>query len=472
MASIDGRLHRTRVWALLLILWPALAAGSAQTDATAFRGSFTPEEELRRGREAAAGVRLLLPMLGDADISGFVRDVGRRLADSIPADLRQPSFRYTFDVVNVSDLVSFALSGGPIFVSRGMIETSPTEAALAGLLAHQLSHVVLRHGAAQATRGAAFERGDLAGQTLGAIAVRTEETLGLPGAIFGISTYDLEYVPALEREADLLGGQIMTRAGYDPHQIAEMFRAIARTGADRGGPAWIRSHSGPGDDDADARPDGNISRQDDGAPQATPARADRFDRIRARLRVMPPARIAKDAARAQANRFLGDPVGEVVGPSGESRRVSVGDVIQVDVPANWRRLSGGSSMAFAPTGGFFESEVGLAGFTHGVQIGVARSPTGSLDGDMQAVLQRYGQTNLRFQWSPVYQRIRLGGRNGLFLAASAVSTATGRFKYVSVSTTHLRDGSLLYVIGVAPRLDAGTYRGAFERIQQSIRFVD
>lgn len=264
----------------------------------------------------------------------------------------------------------------------------------------------------------------------------------------------------------------MTRAGYDPSQIAEMFRTIARTGTDRGGPAWIKSHSDPGDGDQAAGPDGNTSHHADGAPQATPAVADRFGTIRARLRVMAPAPTSQDAARTQASKFFQSPVGEVVVPSGDSRRVSVGNVLQVDVPANWRRLSGSNSMMFAPADGFFESEAGLVAFTHDVQIVVARSPTGDLQRDTQALMQRFGQTNPQFQWTPTYQRIRLGGRNGLTMVANNVSAATGRFKFVSVATTHLRDGSLLYIIGTAPRLEAGTYRRAFDRLQESVQFVD
>jgi len=470
-AGVDGGSPRTWVCALLVILWSALAAGSAQTGVGPLRSGFTPEEEVRRGREAAEGVHLLLPMLRDPDTDGFVRDIGRRLAANIPAELRQPRFRYSFEVVNVTDLISYAFAGGPIFVSRGMIETAQTEAALAGLLAHQLSHVVLRHGAAQATSGETFELGDLAGQELGAIALGTEHPLGLPGVIFGISMYSLEYVPAFEREANLLGRQIMTRAGYDPRQVAEMFRTIARTGADRGGPAWIKGHSDPGDGDQDVGADGDISRRAAGAPQATPVRVDRFGSMRARLRAMAPAQTAENASRAQASQFTDASVGEVVVPSGGSRRVTVGNVLQADVPANWRRLSGTSAVVFAPTGGLFARE-DLVAFTHGVQIGVARSPTGDLEGDTQALLQRFGETNADFQWTPAYQRIRLGGRSGLTAAASRVSAATERFVYVSVSTTHLRDGSLVYVIGVAPRGEAGTYRNAFDRIQRSIRFVD
>jgi len=471
MASAAGGSRRAWVCALAVILWSALAAGATQTGVAPLRSGFTPDEEVRRGREAAEGVRLLLPMLRDPGVDGLVRDIGRRLTAAIPADLRQRRFGYSFEIVNVSDLISYAFSGGPVFVSRGMLETSETEAALAGLLAHQLSHVVLRHSAAQATGGEALELTDLAGQTLGAIAPPTEHPLGLPGVMFGISIYSLEYVPALEREANQLGRRIMARAGYDPGQIAEMFRAIARTGADRGGPVWITSHSDPEDAEQHADLAANISGRPPGPPRAQPARAAQFASSRARLKAMAPARTAEEAARAQMSRLSDGPVGEVVVPSGEARRVLVGNVFQANVPANWRRLSGRTAVVFAPMGALFARE-GLMAFTHGVQIGIARSPTGNLEGDTQALLQRFGQTNPDFQWVPVYQRIRLGGRNGLTTAASRVSAATARFVYVSVSTAHLRDGRLVYIIGLAPRGEAGTYRNAIDRIHRSVRFVD
>ena len=67
----------------------------------------------------------------------------------IPADQRHAGFNYTFDVVNVREINAFALPGGPMFVNRGMIEAARTEGEVAGVMAHELSHVVLRHGTAQ-----------------------------------------------------------------------------------------------------------------------------------------------------------------------------------------------------------------------------------------------------------------------------------------------------------------------------------
>ena len=455
---------------VLLTLLMAHAVPASQNQETDRATSFTPEEEVRRGQEAASGLRLLLPPIADPEVTGVVTDIGKQLAAAIPAERRQPAFRYSFSVVNVSNLVSYALSGGPVIVSRGMIEAATSDTQLAGLLAHQVAHVVLRHGTIQASRGQAFARADLVEQTLGSITVRTEETLGLPGATFGISTYYLEYAPALEVEANRLAERIMAGAGYDPRGVGDMLRLIITAGTDKGGVAWARSHPNPETAaDAAAQDGGSVPAP---AAAARAASFDRFRSIQSRLMAMPPAPASYEAARAQGNRFIGDPVGEVNPPAGESRRVLVGNVVQVDVPASWRRLFGTTSMMFAPEGGFFETDAELIGMTHGMQIGVARSPTGNLEQDTLALLRRLAETNAQVTWTPVLQRIRLDGRTALTVVANSVSVATGRFKYMSVSTTRLRDGSLLYFIGVAPRLEASTYRRAFDRVEQSVRFVD
>jgi len=454
---------------VLLTLLVAHAVPASQDQRTDSPTSFTPEEEVRRGQEAVSGFRLLLPVVADPEVTRVVTDIGRQLVAAIPAERRQPAFRYSFSVVNVSNLVSYAISGGPVIVSRAMIEFASSDTQLAGLLAHQVAHVALRHGTVQASRGQAFPRADLAEQTLGSIRARTEETLGMPGAAFGISTYYLEYAPALEVEANRLAEQIMAGAGYDPRGVNDMLRRIAAAGADRGGTAWARSHPTP---DAAVDAAGLDGESAKALASARAVSLERFGAIRSRLIAMPPAPTSYQAARAQADRFIGDPAGEVNAPAGDSRRVLVGDVVQVDVPANWRRLFGTTSMMFAPEGGFFETDAELVGLTHGMQIGISRSPTGNLEQDTVALLRRLGETNAQVTWTPVFQRIRLDGRNGLTVVANSVSVATGRFKYISVSTTRLRDGSLLYLIGVAPRLESGTYRRAFDRIERSVRFVD
>ena len=192
MALIDSRWKTVRVCGFaVLILASILAAVSAQSDDVTTGNGFTPDQEVRLGRESATVVRRLLPLLVVRPVNSVVRDIDRSLVDQLQAWLRQSRFRYSFGVLNVTDLLSYALPGGPIFVSRGMIEAAPAEAALAGLLAHQVSHVALRHGSIQRTRGEIFEPADLSEQVLGGITLRTDDEPPFLGSNFSITGYFL-----------------------------------------------------------------------------------------------------------------------------------------------------------------------------------------------------------------------------------------------------------------------------------------
>src|SRR5204863_9479256 len=104
------------------------------------------------GRQAAARAEQQLPILRDEALTSYVRNVGRRLVESVPADLQHPEFRYSVKIVNVREINAFALPGGPMYVNRGMIEAARNEGEMAGVMAHEISHVALRHATAQATK--------------------------------------------------------------------------------------------------------------------------------------------------------------------------------------------------------------------------------------------------------------------------------------------------------------------------------
>ena len=108
-------------------------------------------------------------MSRDRQAENYVERIGARLVAAIPARLRQPQFRYTFQVVDRKEINAFALPGGPIFVNRGMLDAARNDGEVAGVIAHEISHVVLRHGTAQATKAQKFQIGALAGQFLGSL---------------------------------------------------------------------------------------------------------------------------------------------------------------------------------------------------------------------------------------------------------------------------------------------------------------
>ena len=118
------RLTRSRTSTILAAWVTAVAltvSSSAQTRIEPRKNKYSPEQDVQLGREAAAEVRQKLPMLNDDRTEDFVQDIGERLISEIPEEFRHSQFRYTFEVVNLKEINSFALPGGPMFLHRGMI---------------------------------------------------------------------------------------------------------------------------------------------------------------------------------------------------------------------------------------------------------------------------------------------------------------------------------------------------------------
>ncbi len=243
MTLILRRARRHVVVALAASLTVS-ASAAAQTRIDPDANRFSPAQDVELGRRAAAELRRELPLVRDRQTENYVGRIGERLVAAIPGRLRQPQFRYTFQVVDRRDINAFALPGGPIFVNRGMLAAARNDGEVAGVIAHELSHVVLRHATSQATKGQKFQLGALAGQILGSVIGGRTGAVIAQGSQIGIGTYFMKYSREYEREADLLGVQIMARAGYDPRDMANMFQTIARRSGN-GGPEWLSDHPSP-----------------------------------------------------------------------------------------------------------------------------------------------------------------------------------------------------------------------------------
>jgi len=225
------------------------AVAAAQTRIDIPKNNYTVNDDIRIGRQAAAEIERKLPLISERSFAdNYIETVGRRLTRAIPPRYRHRGFVYRFDVVNVRDINAFALPGGPLYVDRGLIEAAANEGQLAGVMAHELAHIALRHGTAQATeaQSAKFQLPALGGAILGAIVGGGVGGLISQGTQTGLGIYFLRYKREYEEQADILGAQIMARAGYDPRDLAEMFQTIERHSGD-GGPEFLSSHPNPGD---------------------------------------------------------------------------------------------------------------------------------------------------------------------------------------------------------------------------------
>lgn len=456
-----------------LLLTVALANPAlAQTKITPDPNKYSPAQDVELGQEAAAEAKKQLPLLNDGRVDDYVEDVGARLVEGIPGEFRHAGFRYTFDVVNQKEINAFALPGGPMFLNRGMIEAAKTEAEMAGVMAHEIAHVALRHGTAQATKGQKFQVGAIAGQILGAIVGGAAGSVIAQGSQFGLGAYFLKYGREYERQADLLGAQIMARAGYDPREMANMFRTIQDQGG-RSGPEWLSSHPDPGNRYNAIVKEASMLRVQGNANTG------QFASIKTRLAGMSPAYTAEQIAKGQARNGR-TTVGtsgrrasvNVQAPSGSYRTHQPANFLRVNVPSNWDEVENGNGgVTYAPDGGFFEGNNGTA-FTHGVQIGVAQGGSGNLQRDTQQLLNNFARSNPDLQTAGNARRENIGGRTGLTTPLRNVSEVTGEREYITLSTTPLRDGSLLYIIGVAPQPQASQYETAFRRVRQSVQIAD
>ncbi len=465
-----------------LIAWIALVAISvmpftafAQTQIKYHSNKFSPQDDVKLGRQAAQEAESQFPLLRDEQVRGYVESVGRRLVVSIPSEFQHSEFQYYFKVVNASDINAFALPGGPMYVNRGMIEAARTEGEMAGVMAHEISHVALRHGTAQATKGQKY--GVLAG------------IAGIAGTIFGgpgvgqlaqapFAVYLLKFSREYETEADVLGAQIMARAGYDPRDLANMFRTIEQQGG--GGGGFLSDHPSPNDRYA------RINREAQSLRINASNRGDTrdFARIQERLRGYQRAPSMAEIQRSGQRYPVGEttggstsnypnnpPSGRVAYPSSRYESYSIfNGGVQVSVPNNWRQINDNNTVWFVPEGAYGQYN-GQAVFTHGASFGVAQTNNRNLQSATQELINNLAQGNNNLRSNGGFQRTTMAGRNALWATLSNVNEATGRPETVRVVTTQLRNGQLFYMIAVAPQNERN-FEGAFSQIMQSVRIND
>ncbi|HZM93315.1 MAG TPA: M48 family metallopeptidase [Vicinamibacterales bacterium] len=445
----------------------------AQTRIVAPKNSYSPADDVKLGREAAAEVGKELPMLNDQRLEDYAETIGRTLATAIPPEFQHNEFRYTFDVVNQKEINAFALPGGPMFLNRGMIEAAKTEGEVAGVMAHEISHVALRHGTAQATKGQKFQIGSVLGQIAGAIVGGTAGSIISQGTQFGLGAAFLRYGREYESQADLLGAQILARAGYNPREMANMFKTIEAEGGNRG-PEWLSSHPNPGN-----RYEA-INREASSLRVQGNANTGQFQDVQARLRSMPPAYTAEQIAKGQAKsnpQSTGNGPARtgvaVPAPSSQYRASSPFSFLRVSLPSNWSEVSGDDTgITYAPEGGYRATSGRLEGVTHGFQIGVAKTNNGNLQQDTDQLVQAFAQSNPQLRRQEGYARETVAGRTGVRTTLTNQSDITGQAEVISLATTRLNDGRLLYLVGVAPQRDAGTYNEVFRRVRQSVELRD
>jgi len=246
-----------RLFAVLLAVSlgaPSLAGAAEkkpkQRDVKIQKTSLSRDQEIELGKQAAAEVERELEVIKNPEIEGWLNKIGQNLAKTRQAN----AYPYYFKLVNEDSINAFALPGGPMFVHTGLIKAADNEGQVAGVLGHEMSHVALRHGAAQMGRANTWQTIlGAAGAASGIVGGGAGQLIGMAvntGGGLGVASLLSKFSRGSERDADLNGARMVAEVGYSPIEVARFFEKLesqmGEAGKPKGLESWLSSHPNPG----------------------------------------------------------------------------------------------------------------------------------------------------------------------------------------------------------------------------------
>ncbi|HEX4934474.1 MAG TPA: M48 family metallopeptidase, partial [Gemmatimonadaceae bacterium] len=394
---------------------PLLAAGvtaCAVNPATGRRelSLVSESQEIQMGLDGAKAAAAQMGVYPDSALQRYVASLGQQVAKAG----ERPALPWSFTVVDDPIVNAFALPGGPIFISRGILTHMNSEAQLVSVLGHEVGHVTAKHSVNQLSKqqllGGLF--------TVGMI-VRPELQQYSGLASQGLGLLFLKYGRDDETQADELGFRYMTRIGYDPHEMGEMFKTLERTsgGGARSTPEWLSTHPDPGN---------RVARTDERIAQAGPTIA--------------------AAKRIERNAFLRRLDGMVFGDDPRQGYFSQGSFLhptlkfRFALPGGWKSQNSASAVIMASAQG-------------DAQIVLEMAPNAAPQTLLSQFLAQQGVQGGATTLSPI---------NGL-------TAAVGQFRAQTQDGTVLAgyvafiqlDGNTYRFLAITPQPLIGTYDGAF-----------
>lgn len=455
---------------LAYVSWlPAAAVTEPYFQPHYCKDAFTYAQEIAEGRQAEQQVYKQMKVLPDSSpITQYVQGIGARLIAYAPGY----KWPYRFHVVDSRQINAFALPGGAIFVNTGTIAAAENESQLAGVMAHEISHVVQRHSTCNQTKEAKPNLGWgladlLAGMVPGFGGVLAQKGLGM---VQGLGYLQMSRTD--EKEADLLGTEILYNAGYNPRGLVQMFQIIERKyGA--GGAQFLSDHPNPGnrveyvDKELAALPPKSHWITD------TPA----FDKIHAML-IQRHGVSGEQAAAATPEK-----------PLTRLKSITVSKTLtdfqhqgySLSYPDNWKLYGdSGSIVTIAPQGGILTGS-GASGAQDQVAYGVIvdgfdPDQGASLGEATRQLVESLQQSNPKLREIASAEKVLVNGADGRSVELENTSPLSSSTQPVTerdwLVTVEEPDGQISYLIFIAPQEDYRTLHPVFVDILRSFRLTE
>lgn len=418
---------------------------------------FSKQEDIALGQEAAAQVRQKVTVVQNQFLQDYVQRVGKRLT----AQPEAGGWPFTFTVILDPSINAFALPGGAMFINSGAIAAADNEAQLAGVMGHEMSHVILRHGTNQASKARMFE----IPAALAAAVVGNGSMLGQLtqlGIGLGVNSVLLSYSRGAESEADALGSRLMSEAGYNPIELAHFFEKLQSVG---GGSAhtlqFLSDHPDPGNREkaieAEVR---SLPRHEYGFQTGE------FQRAKGEVVKLPKGGQAGNVRGS----VTADPA--AVRPS-RTLQPFQGRNFSLSYPSNWQVFGdqNSDSVTIAPREALVQSSNGNTQIGYGIMASYFSPDTKgqSLRQATGDLIHHLSAANPGMQAAGNGRTLKVNGSPALITMLSSKSALTGGPETDALLTINRPDG-LFYVVFIAPASEFKELDDVYNDVVQSVRF--
>ncbi|HXI44223.1 MAG TPA: M48 family metallopeptidase [Bryobacteraceae bacterium] len=417
---------------------------------------FSKQQDIQLGQEAAAQVRQKVTIVQNQFLQDYVQRIGKRLTSQPEA----AGWPFSFTVILDPSINAFALPGGAMFINTGAIAAADTEAQLAGVMGHEMSHVILRHGTNQASKARMFEiPAALAGAVIGNGSVLGQLTqLGIG---LGLNSVLLSYSRGAESEADALGSHLMSEAGYNPLELAHFFEKLQSGGGSSHMIQFLSDHPNPG----------NREKAIEEEIQSLPHheygfQTGDFQRAKAEVAKLPKTAPPGNVRGGNSTNPAAVRPSQTLQPF-QSRSFSI------SYPSNWQVFSdqNSDSVTIAPREALVQSSNGNTQIGYGI-IASYFFPDikgQSLRQATDDLIHHLSASNTEMQASDNGRSLKVNGNPALITMLSSKSALTGGPETDALLTINRPDG-LFYLVFIAPTSEFKESEGVYNDVVQSVRF--
>jgi Zn-dependent protease with chaperone function len=441
---------------------------------------FSQQQDIEMGKQAAADVRKTMQVVDDPVMTAYVQRVGDRLLTSP----RTKAFPFTFTVVNDPSINAFALPGGPMFVNTGLLAALDNESQLAGVLAHEMSHVTLRHGSSNMSKANLIELPAM----LGGSALTSKGGLwGMVGPLvggLGAQSVVLKFSRDAEKQADLNGAQIMNDAGYDPNEMAKFFQKLEEQGKHDDGRLanFMSDHPTPG------KRVEYVAAQNKYLPTKSyveSAGAGELPQVKTLVASLPAppkpaptqaAAVAAPASNGSSGSASRTPTGVAAEarPSGQYKTFQGRD-FTLSYPDNWELFGeqNGPTATMAPRAAIVADKEGHTQVAYGYLVAsyYSQDKKPSLSRDTADLVKQLVAGDQGLTQTVAGKSVKVAGQNALVTKLGALSAYGNGQKEIDMLLTIARPEELFYVVFIAPESEWSRVQKTFDDVVASLKFT-